>query len=200
MTLKIFAAVITGILAGRFLIPESALQYSESLITIALNILLFLIGIDLGRNKGVLKDIRSHGWVLLLVPVGIILGSWVGGFFAGMVTGTPLALSLPIASGFGWYSLSGILLSNLHSPEAGAIAFLTNIFRELMAIMLIPILALRLNHWTAIAPAGATSMDTTLPIISRATSPEIVIVAFVNGALLSSLVPILVPFLYNLLK
>ncbi len=200
MTLKIFAAVIAGILAGRFLIPESALQYSETFITIALNILLFLIGIDLGRNKSVLKDIRSHGRVLLLVPLGIILGSWVGGSVAGLITGTPLSLSLPIASGFGWYSLSGILLSNLHSAEAGAIAFLTNIFRELLAIMLIPILASRLNHWTSIAPAGATSMDTTLPIISRATSPEIVVVAFVNGALLSSLVPILVPFLYNLLK
>lgn len=200
MTIKIFAAVITGILAGRFLIPESALQYTETLITVSLNILLFLIGIDLGRNKHVLKDIRSHGRVLLLVPAGIILGSWVGGIAGGFVTGIPIALSLPIASGFGWYSLSGILLSNLHSPEAGAIAFLTNIFRELLAVMLIPVLAIRLNHWTAIAPAGATSMDTTLPIIARATSPAIVVVAFVNGALLSSLVPILVPFMYNLLK
>lgn len=199
MTLKIFVAVIGGILAGRFLIPETALQYSESMITIALNILLFLIGIDLGRNREVLKDIRSHGRVLLLVPLGIILGSLAGGFVAGLVTGMPLGLSMPIASGFGWYSLSGILLSNLNGPEAGAIAFLTNIFRELLAILLIPILAARLNHWTAIAPAGATSMDTTLPVISRATGPEIVVVAFVNGALLSSLVPLLVPFLYNLL-
>lgn len=200
MTVKIFAAVIAGILAGRFLIPESALQYSEFLITIALNILLFLIGIDLGRNKEVLSDLRKHGKVLLLVPGGIIIGSLAGGFAAGLITGMPVSLSLPIASGFGWYSLSGILLSNLHSPEVGAIAFLTNIFRELLAIATIPIIALKLNHWSAIAPAGATSMDTTLPIISRATTPEIVVVAFVNGAVLSGLVPLLVPFLYNLLK
>lgn len=200
MTLKILAAVIVGILAGRFLIPESALQYSESLITMALNILLFLIGIDLGRNRGVLKDIRAHGRVLLLVPLGVLLGSWVGGVLGGLITGMPMSLSLPVASGFGWYSISGILLSNLHGPEAGAIAFLTNIFRELLAIILIPILAARLSPWTAIASAGATSMDSTLPIIARATNPEIVVVSFVNGALLSSLVPILVPFLYNLLK
>jgi uncharacterized membrane protein YbjE (DUF340 family) len=200
MTKKIFAAVILGMLAGRFIIPESVLQYSDTLITIALNILLFLIGIDLGRNRGVLRDIRSHGRVLLLVPLGIVLGSMVGGFLAGLITGMPANLSLPIASGFGWYSLSGILLSNLHSPEIGAIAFLTNIFRELLAILLIPILALKLSHWSAIAPAGATSMDTTLPIIARSTSPEIVVVAFVNGALLTGLVPVLVPFLYNLLK
>lgn len=199
MTQKIFIAVIGGMLAGRFLVPESALQYSESMITIALNLLLFLIGIDLGRNRQVLKDIRSHGRVLLLVPLGIVLGSLAGGALSGLLTGMPLGVSLPIASGFGWYSLSGILLSNLHGPEAGAVAFLTNIFRELLAILLIPVLAARLNHWTAIAPAGATSMDTTLPIISRATGPEIVVVAFVNGALLSSLVPVLVPFLYNLL-
>ncbi len=80
----------------------------------------------------------------------------------------------------------------------GAIAFLTNVFREMITVILIPILAKRLNGYTAIAPAGATSMDTTLPLIAKATNPEIAIISFINGVILSSLVPVLVTFFYNL--
>jgi len=55
-----------------------------------------------------------------------------------------------------------------------------------------------LNHYTAIAPAGATSMDTTLPLISRYTSEKIAVISFINGVILSTLVPILVPMFYYL--
>ena len=70
-------------------------------------------------------------------------------------------------------------------------------FRELITVISIPLIAKYLNDYATIAPAGATSMDTTLPIISKYTKPEIVVIAFFNGALLSSLVPILVPFFYS---
>ena len=78
---------------------------------------------------------------------------------------------MAISSGFGWYSLSGIILTQLHSAEIGTIAFLTNIFRELITVVSIPFIAKYLNDYTAIAPAGATSMDSTLPIISKYTNP-----------------------------
>jgi len=41
-------------------------------------------------------------------------------------------------------------------------------------------------------------MDTTLPLIAKATNPEIAIISFINGVILSSLVPVLVTFFYNL--
>ena len=96
---------------------------------------------------------------------------------------------------FGWYSLSGVILAKLHSTHIGALAFLTNIGRELLAICIIPPVAARFGNLAAIAPGGATAMDTTLPIIARATDGETALLAFTTGVLLSALVPMFVPFL-----
>lgn len=198
MTISIIISVILGIIAGITIIPTEWAANMDLITTIALNILIFFVGIDIGMNKHIFKDLKKHGYVLILIPLSIIIGSLVGGYFAGLFFDYSYNLSLAVSAGFGWYSLSGILLSKLHSAEIGAIAFLTNVFRELITVMAIPFIAKYLNDYTTIAPAGATSMDSTLPIISRYTNPEIVVVAFFNGAALSALVPILVPFLYAL--
>ncbi len=199
MTLSILIALMTGIGVGFFVLPPEFAVHMGSFTEYALYLLLFFVGIDIGHNKHIFKDLKKHGYFLLIVPFSIVAGSLLGGYITGYIIHMPSNLSLSISAGFGWYSLSGIMLTQLHSAEIGTIAFLTNVMRELIAIVSIPLLAKYLNHYTAIAPAGATSMDTTLPIISRATAPEIVVIAFVNGALLSTLVPVLVPFLYGLM-
>jgi len=142
--------------------------------------------------------LKKHSLIILIIPTSIIAGSLIGGLITGYIFDMPKNLSLAISSGFGWYSLSGIILTQLHSAEIGTIAFLTNIFRELITVVSIPFIAKYLNDYTAIAPAGATSMDSTLPIISKYTNPETVVIAFINGILLSGLVPILVPFFYSI--
>lgn len=198
MTLSIILSIISGILAGYFFVPESVLPYMDTITGIALNLLIFFVGIDLGLNKHIFKDLKKHGILLLLIPISIIVGSLTGGLISGLIFKIPSNISLSISSGFGWYSLSGVILTKLHNAEIGTIAFLTNVFRELITVMSIPMIAKYLNDYTTIAPAGATSMDTTLPIISRYTKPEIVVISFFNGAVLSTLVPILVPFFYSL--
>jgi uncharacterized membrane protein YbjE (DUF340 family) len=90
------------------------------------------------------------------------------------------------------------MLSQLHSPALGALAFLTNVCRELLAVVISPFLAKRCHYLLAVAPGGATTMDTTLPLISQCTDTQTTLVAFVNGVLLSSLVPVLVPVLLNI--
>ncbi len=82
----------------------------------------------------------------------VIIGSAIGGLITGLIFRHPVNTSLAISAGYGWYSLSGILLKNLASAEIGAIAFMSNVFREMMAFVLIPILAIRVNHLTSIAP------------------------------------------------
>lgn len=198
MSLSIIVAIIAGILAGITIIPISFAPHMDTITTVALNILIFFVGIDIGMNKHIFKDLKNHGYIILVVPLGIIAGSLLGGVIAGAFFGYNYNLGLSVGAGFGWYSLSGILLTKLHSAELGAVSFLTNVFRELIAVVSIPFLAKYLNDYSAIAPAGATSMDTTLPLISRYTKAEIVIVSFINGAILSALVPVLVPFLYAL--
>tara|TARA_Y100001933_G_scaffold245399_1_gene276162 strand:- start:2 stop:598 length:597 start_codon:yes stop_codon:yes gene_type:complete len=198
MTLMIFAVVILGILFGYAFIPPEFLASMDQISTLLLGLLIFSVGIDIGGNKGALKDIKSKSKMLGGLTSAVIIGSAIGGLITGLIFRHPANTSLAISAGYGWYSLSGILLKNMASAEIGAIAFMSNVFREMMAFVLIPILALRVNHLTSIAPPGATSMDTTLPIISRATTPDIAVVAFLNGLILSTLVPILVPFFYAL--
>lgn len=198
MTILIFATVIAGILFGHFFLPSEWLPMMDQISTLLLGMLIFSVGIDIGGNKGALKNIREKGKMLGGLTTAVIVGSAVGGLITGIIFHHPPNTSLAIAAGYGWYSLSGIILKNMASAEIGAIAFMTNVFREMMAFVLIPVLAVRVNHLTSLAPPGATSMDTTLPIISRATTPDIAMVAFLNGLILSTLVPILVPFFYSL--
>ncbi|AHM56976.1 YbjE [Peptoclostridium acidaminophilum DSM 3953] len=198
MSFAIIAAILAGVVSGMFIMPESFLQNTDLLATVSLNALLLLIGIEVGSNRNVMSDIKKSGLASLVVPVSIITGSLIGGLVAGLIFGLPHNISLSIASGFGWYSLSGIMLTKLANAQVGTIAFMTNVFREIFAVISIPYIAKYLNHYSAIAPAGATSMDTTLPLISKATSPSVVVVSFINGVLLSSLVPFFVTFFFSI--
>lgn len=198
MTYIIVLSIIIGTLTGHFILPDNIATHLDSVSSISLYILIFLVGIDVGNNKSLLKDLKNIGFKILFVPFGIIVGSLFGGIIASLLCNISLKTGLAIASGFGWYSLSGVLLTNLCNVEIGTIAFLTNVLRELFAVITIPILAKKINFFTAIAPAGATSMDTTLPLISKATNSETAIVSFINGALLTSLVPVMVTFFFTI--
>jgi uncharacterized membrane protein YbjE (DUF340 family) len=89
-----------------------------------------------------------------------------------------------------------VLLIQLDGPVLGATAFLTNLMRESMSLLLIPLLARTRFPFLAIGVGGATSMDVTLPLIEVSCGPRAVPLAVASGAVLSSLVPLLVPLLY----
>ncbi|ARC84967.1 hypothetical protein U732_4149 [Clostridium argentinense CDC 2741] len=198
MTIIVIVSMILGIGFGYFIFPQSIIENLDTIASICLYVLIFLVGIDVGSNKKIIKDIKAIGIKVLIIPIGVIFGSLVGGLISGLIFRMPYNESLAVASGFGWYSLSGIMLTELANAQLGATAFLSNVFREVIAVISIPILAKRLNYYSAIAPCGATSMDTTLPLVAKATDSEIAVIAFINGVILSSLVPVCVTFFYNL--
>jgi len=198
MTVCIFAAVTIGAVAGYLFIPESFMASVNSSTTMVLCFLVFLVGLEIGSNRAILRQVKGQGGFLIIIPICTIMGSLFGGVLSGIILRLPMNLSLSISSGLGWSSLSGVLLTQLDSAEMGAVAFLSNVFRMVLTVIFIPIIAKYLNDYTTIAPAAATSMDTTLPVISQNTRPEIVPISLLNGVLLSTLVPILVPFFYSL--
>ncbi|MEG2017579.1 MAG: lysine exporter LysO family protein [Clostridium sp.] len=198
MTYIIILSVLVGIGCGYFVLPPEIVSSMDQVTSISLFVLIFLVGIDIGGNKKLFEDLKKLGLKVLIIPFGGVVGSLLGGLIIGTIFSMPIREGLSIGSGFGWYSLSGVMLKELGGDTLGAIAFLSNVFRELLTVILIPILAKKLNSYTAIAPAGATSMDTTLPLIAKATNSEVAVVGFINGVVLSSLVPILVPFFYNM--
>ncbi|GAB6087906.1 LysO family transporter [Alkaliphilus crotonatoxidans] len=197
MTFKILVSVILGIGFGLWFFPEALVGHTDILINIGLCVLLFFVGIDIGRQGEIFQQIKKMGLKVLLVPIMIALGSIVGAIGMGLLMKMPLQEAGAIGAGFGWYSLSAIELSK-HSAQLGALAFITNVWREVIALVSIPLIAKYIGKLEAIAPAGATSMDTTLPVISKSTDGTVAVVSFVSGVVLSSMVPILVPLIMSL--
>ena len=156
----------------------------------ALILLLVLVGIQL-RNSGMtLRQIllnRRGASIALVVAASAMLG----GAMAAMLLGLPLHTGLAMASAFGWYSLSGILMSDAFGPVIGSAAFFNDLTRELLAIVLIPGL-MRRSRSVALGLCGATSMDFTLPVLQRSGGVEVVPAAIVHGFLLSLLAPVLI--------
>ncbi|MFZ5643002.1 MAG: lysine exporter LysO family protein [Bacillota bacterium] len=198
MTFLVLGAILVGMILGRWFIPADMTGYIDPVTTAALCVMLVGIGMDIGSKRETWGRLWKMGMKVLLVPLLVAVGSLAGAVAGGAIISLPFNESAAIGAGFGWYSLSGVLLAKIYSVETGALAFLTNVFRELIAFLIIPFLAARYSGVVAVAPGGATTMDTTLPLIARVTDPETAIVALVNGLVLSSLVPVLVPLLIKL--
>ena len=155
-----------------------------------LYVLIVLVGLDL---YGVRPDPSWYSLRTLKIPAVVVIGSLLGGLLAAWWTGQPLAISLALASGFGWFTLSGVLVGH-HAGEAfGAMALLTDLFREILAIGLLYSLGAR-RPLQCIAAGGATSLDSTLPIVKQTCPPELVPVALVSGFLLTVAGPLLMVF------
>lgn len=181
-----FAPIAIGLSGLAFL--QHATEASEY----TLILLLFLVGIQLRNNGMTLKQIvlNRRG---MIVAVVVVASSLIGGLINAFILDLPINTALAMASGFGWYSLSGILLTESFGPVIGSAAFFNDLARELIAIMLIPGL-IRRSRSTALGLCGATSMDFTLPVLQRTGGLDMVPAAIVHGFILSLLVPILIAF------
>ena len=189
-------AVIVGILLGYF--TKSYINFDISLlIQFGLYLLLFFIGIDIGKNDNILNDLKKLNKKVLFLPFITIISSLAGGAVASILLSLSVGESVAISAGMGWYSFSAIELSKV-SVELGGIAFLSNIFRELLAIFLIPVIAKKIGSFESVSVAGATAMDSVLPIINRSNPAEISIISFYSGLVISIIVPSLIPILVNI--
>lgn len=192
MTKKILVILVLGILSGLFILPETVYESTGLLLDVGLCCLLFFVGIDIGSNKETLNNIKKAGFKILIIPIATAVGSLFGGVVCSVIFQMNIFGALSIASGFGWYTLSAIIITPV-SAELGTTAFLSNVFREVLAFITIPFVAKHIGYLETIAVGGAISMDTGLPVITKNTSREVVIISFVSGVILSLLVPVLVP-------
>jgi uncharacterized membrane protein YbjE (DUF340 family) len=192
--LKPLLAVLAGVVAGYWLLPQ--LPMAEDLATAMLMLLLFLIGLQL-RNAGLsLRRLlfNRHGLGIALVMAG---SSLVGGLVLAPMLDTGWYQSLALASGFGWYSLSGIVIGDALGPAWGGVAFLNDVIREIIALAIIPLLISQ-RPGMAIGYGGATAMDFTLPVIRSSGGLSCVPVAIASGFILSFLSPVLMAVFLSL--
>ena len=152
--------------------------------------LVMLVGVDL---YGVKPDPSWYSLRTLKIPGVVVVGSLIGGTLASFLVGEPLALSLALSSGFGWFTLSGVLVGQQAGQAYGVVALLIDLFREFIAIALMYSLGSRKAR-QCIAAGGATSLDSTLPIIKQTCSASYVPLALVSGFVLTVLAPFMMSF------
>ncbi len=157
--------------------------------------LLFCVGVTVGNNTALLKSFRQLDPRLMLLPLMTIVGTLSATAIAAMaLPGRSLTDCLAVGSGFGYYSLSSILITQYSGPELGTVALLANIIREVITLLGAPLMVKFFGPLAPISSGGATTMDTTLPIITRCSGQDFVIVSLFHGFLVDFSVPFLVTF------
>ncbi|ERI81662.1 lysine exporter LysO family protein [Bacteroides pyogenes] len=159
----------------------------------ALCALMFCVGLGVGNDPQTLKNFRSLNPRLVFLPVMTILGTLAGSAVVSMLLShRSVADCLAVGSGFGYYSLSSIFITESKGPELGTIALLANICREILTLLAAPLLVRWFGNLAPISAGGATTMDTTLPIITRTAGQEYVVLSIFHGFLVDFSVPFLV--------
>ena len=153
---------------------------------------MFCVGISIGCDAEILRSFKRVNPRLMLLPVMTIVGTLAGTTAASaLLADRQLTDCLAIGSGFGYYSLSSIFITEMRGPELGTIALLANIMREILTLLLAPLLARWFGKLAPITLGGATTMDTTLPIITRASGQTYVVVSIFHGFCVDFSVPFL---------
>ncbi|PXZ44241.1 MULTISPECIES: lysine exporter LysO family protein [Sanguibacteroides] len=193
-SITIVAFFIAGILIARFIdIPSSVT--GDELTVYALYLLMFIVGISIGSDKKALQALRQQDLKLALVPLATILGTLAGSVLISFaLQGRSITDCLAVGAGFGYYSLSSIFITQYKGAELGTIALVSNIMRELIALLAAPLLVRYFGKLAPISVGGATTADTTLPIITKFSGKEFVIISIIHGITVDLSVPFLVTF------
>ena len=86
--IAVSCAVIVGILLGYF--TKSYINFDISLlIQFGLYLLLFFIGIDIGKNDNILNDLKKLNKKVLFLPFITIISSLAGGAVASILLSAP---------------------------------------------------------------------------------------------------------------
>lgn len=192
-SLIIVAFFAAGILCGRADVLPQWVSSSTVSMT-ALCALLLCVGMGIGSNPDMKSEFRSLNPRVALLPLATILGSWAGAAIAFLVLQRTITDCLAISSGFAYYSLSSIFLTEYRGIELGTIALVANLVREAITLLGTPLLARLFGPLAPISAGGATTMDTTLPIITHTCGQRFTIWAIFHGFIVDFSVPFLVTF------
>ncbi len=197
-TIYILLFFSLGVILSYFgLLPDTMLRNDYS--TYALYILMFLVGIGVGADTEALTVIKKVRLKILLVPLATILGTFLGMIIIYPFLGDlGFAEAQAIGAGYGYYSLSSIIIAEMRTETLGVIALMANVIREILTLVFTPVLASKAGKLAPIVAGGATSMDTTLPVITKYAGKEYAVISVFHGTVLTILVPVIVSLFLTL--
>ena len=196
-SLVILGFFIAGIALGiSGLLSDSGIVHKLSFWSLC--ILMMMVGMSVGGNPELVSSIKSMNPRIVLLPLATILGTYAGCIIANLFLGYGIADVLAVGSGFGYYSLSSVLISSSRGPQLGTIALISNIIREVFTLLCAPFLARIAGPLAPIASGGATTADTTLPIISSCCGDKFVLISIFHGFAVDFSVPLLVSLFCSL--
>jgi len=197
-SLVILSFFAVGFLLGIFrFFPAAILTYDVSFYVLCA--LMFSVGISIGNDPTALSKFRNLHPRLLFLPLMTIAGTLLGVMVVSLfLKNRTLSECLAVGSGLGYYSLSSILITQYKGIELGTIALLSNIMREVITLLLAPWMVKCFGKLSPISAGGATTMDTTFPIIVSNSGKEFAVVSIYHGFVLDFTVPFLVTFFCSL--
>ena len=197
--LSVAVSLVGGLLFGYLFLDTGVKDTLDLILMSALDVMIFIAGIEIGSNRGILKRICNlHSALLALaIPLAVACGSICGALLLGHIAGLSAYDSLVVGGGLGWYSFSSVVISAMYSTEIGTVAFLANMMREISGFFLIPLLV-RVHKFLALAPSGAATMDSGLPVVIKYTNLHVGMYSFINGLVLTLIVPVLISWLLSL--
>ena len=197
--LSVAVSPVGGLLFGYLFLDTGVKDTLDLILMSALDVMIFIAGIEIGSNRGILKRICNvHSALLALaIPLAVACGSICGALLLGHIAGLSAYDSLLVGGGLGWYSFSSVVISAMYSTEIGTVAFLANMMREISGFFLIPLLV-RVHKFLALAPSGAATMDSGLPVVIKYTNLHVGMYSFINGLVLTLIVPVLISWLLSL--
>ena len=201
-SILIVGSFVAGCVVGRLgWLPNWWLGGSLSLVV--LYALMFQVGVGIGSDSRLKEILRSITPRTILVPCATIVGTIISTFLISFAIVRWSATEvMAVGCGFGYYSLSSILVSSLKeahiglqaAAELGTITLIANVFRELMTLLLAPLMVRWFSPLGPICAGGATTIDVTLPVITRFSGRDWLFVSILHGVVVDFSVPFLVPF------
>ncbi len=163
--------------------------------------LMVFVGVGVGGSGKAFRIVRELRWRIVFVPLAAVAGTAVGCVVvAALLPGFTLHDSLAAGAGLGFYSMSSFIIQGppFRNETLAAVALFSNMAREIATLLFTPLFVSYFGRLAPIATGGATTMDTTLPIITRESGKEYGMIAAFSGVVLSAVVPVLVPFIMSL--
>ncbi len=191
------AAFLSGLPIGMLMtgIPEPPFNPAG----VVLYLLMFMVGIGAGADPTSLSIIKKHGFRLVLLPLAVVIGTMTATLVTALLwPSLPIRESLAVGAGFGYYSLSSLIIRELAGGDWAAVALLSNISREIITLLSAPLLVKAAGPTAPAAAGGATSMDTTLAATVQSAGRGWAAPALFSGFVLTLLTPFAVTLILTI--